>query len=614
MKKNKEKKKQKLSTVFKNIKFALGVVHRASPGFLAITLLCNMLSGFRNALMNVLILRYVVNAVQNGDTPASIFAVVAGCFILQLVLNVFINLFSPWGNGSPYTQRQYVKIETAINKMMMKKAREVDISAYENPEEYDRYFKAYTEGYSRVIDIFHSVSSLGFSVTNLAATAGVIAVIDPFLLVFAALPCISSFLFKKQEDLEYAAELEKKKCRRARDYTQRTFYLVDFVKEMRMGGFAELMKRRFGEHIATHTEIINRYEARRSFLRCAAKFFQNIALNFGAVAYAVYGALVSGKILYGDCLVVINSITNIGWGIISITEEINLFYSNSLYIEDVRVFLAVEPTIKTLDGAKPLSDGDLEFRNVSFTYSGAEKPTVKNLSFTLHRGEKIALVGQNGAGKTTLAKLMLRLYDVSGGEILYGGVNIKELPLFEYRDAFAVVFQDFKNFSTSIKENVLLRPLYEGEERAVKAALEKSGFGEKLARLPQGIDTRLTREFDEKGENLSGGESQKLSIARIFAKNSNIALLDEPTSALDPIAEYKMYENMMEACRDKSVIFISHRLSSAVLADRVIMLEDGELCEVGSHAELMAKNGKYAEMFKLQASKYRESEESGDEE
>lgn len=187
-------------------------------------------------------------------------------------------------------------------------------------------------------------------------------------------------------------------------------------------------------------------------------------------------------------------------------------------------------------------------------------------------------------------------------------MNIKDLRLADYRAAFAVVFQDFKNFAVSVAENVLLHPETPGEREIVLDALDKSGFSEKLKRLPDGADTRLTREFDEQGVNLSGGEGQKLSIARIYAKQADIAILDEPTSALDPLAEYKMYENMMDACRDRSVLFISHRLSSAVLADRVLLLEDGSVAESGTHAELMAADGAYAAMFRLQSEKYRESE------
>ena len=493
--------------------------------------------------------------------------------------------------------------------MLMEKARRVDLEAYEDPEEFDRYFKAYDGSYDRIMTVYYSIVHFSFRVTNLSTTAVVIFAIDPLLLFFALLPCVSALFYKRSNKLCYDADLEKKKCSRARDYAMRTFYLSDFAKEMRMGNFPKLMKWRFGEEIKAHKGIVSKYAPKIVGLEFAGQFLQEILLKFGSVGYTVWQCLGTGNILYGDCLVIINSISNVSWGIVAITETFTQVNEASLYIGNIRDFLEKDITVKDAPNAKEAVRGDLEFRNVSFTYRGAKEPVIKNLSFTVHDGEKIALVGQNGAGKTTIAKLMLRLYDVTEGEILYGGVNIKELSLESYLKAFAVVFQDFKNFSVNIAENVLLRPLSDGEEEKVLDALDKAGFKEKLDSLPDGIDTRLTREFDDKGENLSGGESQKLSIARIYAKEASIAILDEPTSALDPIAEYKMYENMMDACRDRSVVFISHRLSSAVLADRVILLENGGIAEMGTHGELVASKGKYAEMFAMQAEKYIEGGE-----
>ena len=611
-KQNEEKKKQKPKVVLGNIWFALRIIHRAAPGFLLVSGVCNLLNGFRNALTNVLILRYVVNAVQTGEDFWTVAGVVLVCFAIHLGLNILLNYFSPWMHPNVYIRENMLKVRVYIDKLLQEKARSLDLEAYEDPAEYDNYFKAREDSLDHILSVYWCFADLSFRASDLTTSAAVIFSIDPWLALFVCLPAISSLLFKKANDLNYESDLKKKKCRRARDYALRSFYLVDFVKEMRMGNFPELMKWRFGEEVEAQKRIIRAYAPRLTVLNFLGSFLQEILLAFGAIGYTVWQALGTGRILYGDCLVVINSISSVSWGIISITDSVTWMLKESLYISNIRDFLDAEIGIQIPEQPKEVRRGDLEFRNVSFTYRGAEQPTIKNLSFTVRDGEKIALVGQNGAGKTTIAKLMLRLYDVTEGEILYGGVNIKELSLAEYRNAFSVVFQDFKNFSTNVAENVLLRPLKEGEEQAVLAALDKAGFTDKLKTLPNGLDTRLTREFDDKGENLSGGESQKLSIARIYAKEASIAILDEPTSALDPIAEYHMYENMMDACRDRSVVFISHRLSSAVLADRVILLENGEVAEIGTHKELLSAGGKYAKMFEMQAEKYRESEVRAD--
>ena len=207
----------------------------------------------------------------------------------------------------------------------------------------------------------------------------------------------------------------------------------------------------------------------------------------------------------------------------------------------------------------------------------------------------------------------MRLYDVTEGGIALNGHNIKEYAVWDYRELFATVFQDFKLLSASVAENVLMREVADeqGEippedREKVIAALKNSGVYERIMQLEKGIETTLSREFDEKGTILSGGEAQKVAIARVFAKNCKMVILDEPSSALDPISEYNINHSMLEAAKDKTVVFVSHRLSTTRIADRIIMFENGEIIEEGSHDELMRRNGKYAEMFLLQAEKYRE--------
>ena len=285
------------------------------------------------------------------------------------------------------------------------------------------------------------------------------------------------------------------------------------------------------------------------------------------------------------------------------------FIENGLYVENLKTFFDYESKItENENGIVPENKPHrLMLKNVSFTYEGQKKPVLKNISLDIPEGQKVAFVGHNGAGKSTLVKLLMRLYDVTEGEILLDGINIKDYKLSDYRHSFGTIFQDFKIFATDIEENVLLHPAENDADRELAYnAVVDSGLKNKLDTLEKGMKTQLTREFDDEGTILSGGEFQKIAVARVFAKQSSIAILDEPSSALDPISEYEMFENMMKACADKTVMFISHRLSSAVMADKIYLLEQGEIIEQGTHAELMAQNGKYAEMFNMQAEQYRE--------
>ena len=265
-----------------------------------------------------------------------------------------------------------------------------------------------------------------------------------------------------------------------------------------------------------------------------------------------------------------------------------------------------EINIEGHQGSVPVPEDDctLELKNVSFRYKDDEDYVLKDVSMTIRRGEKLALVGENGAGKTTLIKLIMRLYDVTGGSITFGGVDIRELNTKEYRQKIGAVFQDFQIYGATLAENVKTDFVDETDSENIRTALIKADFGSKLEKLSEGIDTELTKEFSDSGTMLSGGEAQKAAIARMFMRDMPIAILDEPSSALDPIAEYRLNKSMLQNAEDKAVILISHRLSTTKDADRIILLKGGSIAESGTHAELIEKDGLYAQMWNVQAEKY----------
>lgn len=261
--------------------------------------------------------------------------------------------------------------------------------------------------------------------------------------------------------------------------------------------------------------------------------------------------------------------------------------------------------------AIPKTGKAIDIKDMSFRYDGAKKDTLKHISMHIEPGQKVAFVGENGAGKSTFTKLLMRLYDVTEGSICYGGEDIRNFTTEEYRNIFGSVFQDYQIYASSVQENVMMHGLKEEEKKQAEAALEQSGFSDRLKTLPDGLATALTREFNEKGVQLSGGEAQKVAIARLFAKKEQmqIAILDEPSSALDPRAEYELNKNIMNRVGNATVIFISHRLSTTRDADCIYMFENGEIIEQGTHQELMALGGQYADMFQCQAKYYQENAE-----
>jgi ATP-binding cassette subfamily B protein len=288
-----------------------------------------------------------------------------------------------------------------------------------------------------------------------------------------------------------------------------------------------------------------------------------------------------------------------------VTDSIQECIKQGLFIENLRTFLDYKEELpEDYDGIMPKVEIEsLEFRNVSFSYRKGE-PVIKDLSFLLKGKTSIALVGHNGAGKTTIIKLLFRLYDPDEGEILFNGINIKEYNLSAYRRLFAAAFQDYKIFALSVQENIMMDESSEEDGQTVREALKKAGVYDKVMNLPGGIDTIMTKEFDKDGTVLSGGEYQKIVVARAFAKNAPLKVFDEPSSALDPIAEYELYESIIKESIDKTTIFISHRLSSVRNVDMVYMLEHGSILEQGTHEELMEQNGDYADMYNKQAKNY----------
>jgi ATP-binding cassette subfamily B protein len=334
-------------------------------------------------------------------------------------------------------------------------------------------------------------------------------------------------------------------------------------------------------------------------------------MYFGSIIYIVYKVNSGDNILIAPYIAMINAVASMSGNIEQAIIQFMDIAKQGVSVKNLQDFLEYKHKGKEYQKFVPITKSidEIELKNVSYTYEGAEKPVINNLSLHIHKGEKIALVGHNGAGKTTIIKILMGLYDISQGEVIAGGNNISSYDSKEYHKRFGVIFQDFQIFALPLAQNVLMKtPENDDERNCVIEALEKAQFGGKLRELPKGIDTMITKEFDDKGMGLSGGEAQKIAIARVFAKDCDIAILDEPSSALDPIAEFNMYNNMMEVSKDKTVVFISHRLSSARMADKIYMLERGRIIEEGTHDELMNLNKKYAKMFNLQAKNYREEE------
>ncbi len=321
------------------------------------------------------------------------------------------------------------------------------------------------------------------------------------------------------------------------------------------------------------------------------------------MTYLLYQTLVADALAYSELFALYRSVSSLQYDLTWMTNLLPEFQQHAMYIGKIRTFLETDNTLPDNGTSAVPREGAIEIAHLDFAYPNVEKLTLRDVSLSIPHGAKIAFVGYNGAGKSTLVKLLMRLYDPTAGTIFYGGNALPDYPLAQYRERVAVLFQDYQIIAATLAENVTMGA--EVDEARVLDVLHKVGFDEMLQKLPLGIHTPLTKEFDDEGVNLSGGEAQKIAIARVLYSNAQVLILDEPSSALDPLSEYRLNETIRELASDKTVIFISHRLSTTRMADTIFMLENGTIIEQGSHDELIAQDGKYAEMFNLQAEKYR---------
>lgn len=598
---SKKESKTNWRRTWENNVYMLALIYRSSPGILVMSLISTVLGAIHSFLLNAYIYQYALNALQAGKEIKSILLTLAAMLIYSSLYMVFRSA------SHCYLELRKPKVEAHIQNMLQKKAAEVELACFEDPDFYDMYVKANGDATKRAFAIMDNLCNFVWVVVNVAAVGSLIISINPIFVVFAFFPFICTILLGKHRNrLKYEYSMKRKEVDRQKNYVRRTFYLVDFAKEMRLTEMWRVMFRRMQDSVAELKGIVKQYGYKMMFFRYLFDFVFDVLVFTGATILAAFKTLVAKNMLLGDCFVVINSISNIAGNINYAGDVFLKLDENSLYVENLRAFLDYEVKIpECADASLTPSVHTLELRNVSFAYSNKGNLALNNINLSVKAGEKIALVGHNGAGKTTLIKLLLRLYDPTEGEILLNGQNIKGYRLSSYRNLFGAVFQDYKLFAASVAENVMLKGnLNNTDKETVVRALNQSGIATKVNDLPRGIDTVVTKEFSEDGAVFSGGEAQKISIARVFAGNHEIIIMDEPTSALDPIAEQEMYRNMLVVCEGKTVIYISHRLSSVTMADRVYLLENGEIIGEGTHTQLLELNKKYADMWHKQADNY----------
>lgn len=593
------KKKKFKYTPLSNVSFMLKTMCEGSRGYVIFTFIKEFCENVFWTIFSVYLTQWIYVSIEN-KMPFTVLASFVGVMCIgHIGIHISVSIHQ-------VCEKQFLpEIYRSFYKKVIRKCISMDYTSFEEPDFYDKYTRALNECQWRGSNILYYSAKLVAGIASVIVATFIVAKVDPILLIFIVpMVAVSMFFGKKEGDLYYALDFSNTRNGRIGDYVKRVFYEKKYASELRLYGIGKLLLKRHKDAYDNMQEQAWVYRRKLYVIESTKWILYFILSTILPYLYIAY-VLNTREAQTAAYIAMIPALSTLSWLTSEAVEFIVSLSKESTIVTNLRDFLSCSPKAKSMGLKKAKQLDDIEIRDMSFTYKNAENPTLQGINMTIRKGEKIAIVGHNGAGKTTFVKLLMGLYSATKGEICISGENIQNYEPKSYHRRFGTVFQDLQVFALPLSHNVLMRaPKNDEERRLVEDALHKAQFGEKLNTLEKGIDTMVTKEFDENGMGLSGGEAQKIAIARVFARKPDIVILDEPSSALDPIAEYNMYNNMLTATEGETVIFISHRLSATRDVDRIYMFEQGTIIEQGSHEELMELNGKYAKMWKLQAQNY----------
>ncbi|MCR4787210.1 MAG: ABC transporter ATP-binding protein/permease [Lachnospiraceae bacterium] len=601
--KNKKNKKEiSNGRAVQNNIYACSLLRKICPSLVVHNAVSRFLGYFEWLFYSAFFMRYVINSLEAGDSFGRIMTFV----LIVAVVSCAMSLYDKILVGHVYPVSNAV-VNKGLYTILFRKSRNVELECFENSDFYDKYTLAMEKADQRLIDTVSAVFNTLFGAVASVCAFVFMYQVDKISVLFIIFPVIGNFVFnRKISHLDYARNKDMAPHNRRIAYINRVMYLSEYAKEMRLTDVFSVMKRQYREAITGVADVTKKYTKKAAFLHWMYVMFTFTFIFEGLLIYGAYRTLVSNSMSLAELAVITSMMVSTTWILIGFTDSLTALFKNGLFIEYLRTFLEYKEKIpEDHEGADPGTEiRSIEFRDVSFAYK--DKEVLSHVNMEFRGGKTYALVGYNGAGKTTLIKLLLRFYDPTGGTILLNGRDIREYDLKKYRALFATAFQDHRMLSMSVADNVVMGEEIPDEEKEsrVTEALKLSGVYDKAASLPKGIHTTLTHEFDDEGAVLSGGEFQKIVVARAFVKECPFKIFDEPSSALDPIAEAQIFDNIYDTCKDNTLVFISHRLSSVQNADWVYLLADKTVKEAGTHGMLMDQKGIYADMYTKQARNY----------
>lgn len=588
--------------MFKGLKFFVKFAWKHKKSYIILNAINQLFIGILPIII-ITMPKYIIDELTGQQQLMNI-----AIYTVILLITIFLNTWLVNQiNFLIFNQRCY--LSSCFSKFMHEKLANTDYCNLENPNYHDLRDKANKflygdwHGFSFVLESAFGIIGKIFTLVGIIAIISTMNII--IVLIFILLVLASALVDSKFKKKSHSLSMEAVNVERRWSYFTRILEDVSFSKEIRMNNISDWL---IDEELNYSNKAINFYKKRNKCFSLSSLFSSVSGLIQNAITYSylVYRVILN-TLSIGSFTMYLNAVATFSNAVRDVLSSLVDIKIYGLYYEALDKYINIPSTLR--DNKRlplPINNENfvISFRNVSFKYPGQEKYALKNINIDIKSGMKLSVVGENGSGKTTFIKLLCRLYDPTEGEIFCNDVNIKDINYDEYMDVFSAVFQDFKLFSFSIKDNVLFNNQDNISDKTIYTLLHKVGLYNKINSLPNGIDTNIYKEFDENGFEPSGGEGQKIAIARAIAKNSKIVILDEPLSALDPKAEYEIYKQFNSIVKDKTAIYISHRLSSAKICDKIAVFQNGEIVEYGTHTELMHRNKQYAELFNLQAQYY----------
>lgn len=590
----------KIKEYFKNIGYASKIIWVASKKYFILKFLLSLISSMLPYLPLFLwreLINALVEAIGGNAEPLVqkiwwLTMLYCAVMLMEKLLDTVSDLVSFKYNDA---------INYYLDNAMIDKVSAIDLAFFDSSDLNDKLDNAWDLMYSTKNMVSFVFDMLQRTI-RLIISFSLVLTLSLWLVPAVIILCIPSVIGdRKVNDMNYRFEKDYTKSHRKLEYYKDLFF-EGASSEVRLYH----LKDYFSSLYTDIWELWDKAVHAKNIRVCLINIASLVLLTVNEVIVYILSVikLIAGKIAVGDVAYYVSLLTQFRRDFTSLCYRINMFSKNTKELNDVRSFLEMEPLLEHGGTMIPAGNPKIEFKNVSFRYPGGDHDVLSHCSFTIEQGETVGLVGLNGCGKSTIVKLMCRFYDPSSGEILIDGVSNKEYDIVKLRELFGVLFQDYVRYSFSLRENVALSKLEKKDcDADILQACSQSRI-DFMKDWENGIDENLTRRFDRNGKKLSGGQWQRISLARAFFRDAPIILLDEPSASLDPVAEHQIFEDFSKISENKSAVLISHRLSSITLADKILVLENGHIIEQGSHADLLRRDGRYAYLFNLQASKY----------